>query len=152
LGSPYEMDFSDRGQEKGVSIVNLDDLSVEFIPNNTTPKHFRLHLTDLIEKKYPNLNEIVKGNIVSLYVNVEADALTLDLLSSKLAQMEPFQLRTEFNILDKAQQQVKEIEKLSIDIETAFNEFVEHIETRATKEEVLNKCLDIYKICKSSYE
>lgn len=145
LGSPYEMDFSDREQQKGVSVLNLTDLSVEFIQNDTTPKHYRLSITDLIQKKYKNLPQIVKGNIISIYVDVETDALTVDLLITKLSQYEPFQLRTEFNILDKAQPQVNEIEKLSLDVETAFSEFIDRIETRATKQEVLNKCIELFR-------
>ena len=154
LGSPYEMDFGDREQKKGVTILNLEDLSTEFIVNNTTPKHYRLTITDLIQKKHKDISALVKGNIISIYVDVETDALTIDLLVSKLSQYEPFQLRTEFNILDKASnvEQTKELEKLSLDIETAFSEFVEHIETRATKQEVLAKCVELFRSSQSMVE
>lgn len=154
LGSPYEMDFGDREQKKGVTVLDLNDLSTNFIENKITPKHHRLTITDLIQKKHKNISELVKGNIVSIYVDVDTDALTIDLLVSKLSQYEPFQLRTEFNILDKASnsEQTKEIEKLSLDIETAFSEFVEHIETRATKKEVLNKCIELFRTSQSLIE
>jgi DNA repair exonuclease SbcCD nuclease subunit len=154
LGSPYEMDFGDREQKKGVTILDLNDLSTEFVENNTTPKHYRLTITDLIQKKYKDLPALVKNNIVSIYVDVETDALTIDLLVSKLSQYEPFQLRTEFNILDKASNvdQTKELEKLSLDIETAFSEFVEHIETRATKREVLAKCIELFRTSQATVE
>jgi hypothetical protein len=54
--------------------------------------------------------------------------------------------------LDTAQIDTKEVKKLSIDIETAFHEFVDHVETRATKKEVLDKCLELYKLCQVSHE
>lgn len=147
LGSPYEMDFGDRDQQKGVSIIDFNDLSnVEFIENTITPKHLRLKISDLTQKKYKNVSELVKNNIVSLYVDSTIDALTLDLLITKLTQLGPLQFRTEFNVLDTAQVDAREVKKLSIDIETAFKEFVEHVETRATKKEVLDKCLDLYKL------
>jgi len=152
LGSPYEMDFGDRGQQKGVSIINFDDLSIEFIENNVTPKHFRIKISELLAKKYSDLPSIVNNNIVSLYVDTKIDTLTLDLLATKLAQYNPLQFRTEFNILDDAQADTKEVKKLSIDIETAFHEFVEHVETRATKKEVLDKCLELYKVSITSHE
>lgn len=153
LGSPYEMDFGDREQQKGVSIINFNDLSdVEFVENVITPKHFRIKVSELIEKKYKILSGLVKGNIVSLYVDIKLDTLTLDLLITKLTQYGPLQFRTEFNILDTAQIDTKEVKKLSIDIETAFHEFVEHIETRASKKEVLEKCLELYKICRTTHE
>jgi DNA repair exonuclease SbcCD nuclease subunit len=152
LGSPYEMDFGDRGQEKGVTIISLDDLSTEFIKNDTTPKHIRLLVSEIIEKKYKDLQNIVNNNIVSLYVDVNVDTLIIDQLITKLLQYNPFQFRTEFNIIEKAQQQTKDIKKLSIDIETAFHEFIDHVETRATKKEVLDKCLELYKNCLTSHE
>ena len=152
LGSPYEMDFGDRGQQKGVTIIDINDETFEFIENKTSPKHFRLQINDLIEKKYTDLSEIIKNNIVSIYVDKKVDPLTLDLLSTKLSQHGALQLRTEFNILDEEQTESKEIKKLSIDIETAFSEFIEQIDCNHSKIEVLNKCLELYKNCISTYE
>lgn len=153
LGSPYEMDFGDRDQQKGVSIINFADLNdIEFVKNNVTPKHYRLKISELVQKKYTNLPALIKGNIVSVYVDTKLDTLTLDLLISKLTQYGPLQFRTEFNVLDTAQIETKDVKKLSIDIETAFHEFVEHVETRATKKEVLEKCIELYKLCKTSHE
>lgn len=155
LGSPYEMDFGDRQQQKGVTIIDFhqDSLNkMEFVTNDITPKHHRLKISELIQKKYTNVSEIVKDNIVSLYVDSKLDTLTLDLLIKKLTQFSPLQFRTEFNILDTAQVDTKDVKKLSIDIETAFHEFIEHIETRATKKEVLDKCLELYKMSITSNE
>jgi DNA repair exonuclease SbcCD nuclease subunit len=153
LGSPYEMDFGDRDQQKGVSIINFDDLSdVLFVENDVTPKHYRLKISELVQKKYQNLPSLIKNNIISVYVDTKLDTLTLDLLISKLTQYGPLQFRTEFNVLDTAQISTKDVKKLSIDIETAFREFTEHVETRATKQEVLDRCLELYKLCKTSRE
>lgn len=152
LGCPYEMDFSDRGQPKGVSIIDFDNLQVEFVQNELTPKHYRLKISELLNKEYDNLAELIKGNIISMYVDKKIDTLTLDLLNTKLSQYSPLQFRTEFDILDNVQTEVKDIKKLSIDIETAFCEFIEHVETRATKKEVLDKCLDLYKTCQTKHE
>ncbi len=152
LGSPYEMDFGDRDQQKGVSIIDFNDFDVQFIENDITPKHFRLKITDILAKKYEDLQTLVKNNIVSLYVDTKIETLTLDLLISKLAQYGPLQFRTEFNILDEVQIDTKDVKKLSIDIETAFHEFIDHVETRATKKEVLDKCLEMYKLCQTVHE
>ena len=153
LGSPYEMDFGDREQQKGVSIINFDNLNdIDFIVNDITPKHYRLKISELVQKKYNNLPSVIKNNIISVYVDTKLDTLTLDLLISKLTQYGPLQFRTEFNILDNAQIDTKDIKKLSIDIETAFHEFVEHVETRSTKKEVLDKCLELYKLCRTCNE
>jgi DNA repair exonuclease SbcCD nuclease subunit len=154
LGSPYEMDFGDRGQQKGVSIIDFSEgnLPAVFVSNEVTPKHHRIKISEILSKQYKDLPSVVENNIVSLYVDTKIDTLTLDMLITKLTQYNPLQFRTEFNILDEAQIDTKEVKKLSIDIETAFHEFVEHVETRATKKEVLDKCLDLYKLCLTSHE
>jgi DNA repair exonuclease SbcCD nuclease subunit len=153
LGSPYQMDFGDRETVKGVTIIDFnDDFSQEFIENNISPKHFRIKVSELIDKKYKDLPSLISNNIISLYVDTQIDNLVLDTLNTKLTQYGPLQFRTEFNILDAAQSDTKEIKKLSIDIETAFHEFIDHVDTRATKKEVLDKCIELYKVCLTSHE
>ena len=152
LGSPYEMDFGDRDQNKGVTIVDIAEEQFAFVENTLSPKHFRLEINNLIEKKYSNLAEIVKNNIISIYVNKKVDPLTLDLLNAKLSQQGALQLRTEFNILDEAQMDTKDIKKLSIDIETAFSEFIEQIDCTCSKSDVLEKCIELYKSSITTYE
>ena len=154
LGAPYEMDFGDRGQDKGISIIDFNELNnnVTFIKNEVTPKHYRIRISELVQKKYSNLPELIENNIISVYVDTKIDTLTLDMLITKLTQYKPLQFRTEFNILDNAQCDVKDVKKLSIDIETAFHEFIEHVETRATKKEVLDRCLELYKQSTTSHE
>jgi hypothetical protein len=150
LGAPYQMDFGDRSQQRGVSIIDTDTMSVTFVENTISPKHFRIKTSELIEKKYGNLSEVVKDNIISLYVDVKSEALTIDLLSSKLQQYKPLLFRVEFDVLDQAMlDQGVVAEKMLIDIETAFHEFIEHIETRAAKKDVLNRCLELYKTCQT---
>jgi DNA repair exonuclease SbcCD nuclease subunit len=153
LGSPYQMDFGDRGQQRGISIIDFDDMSVNFIENYKSPKHYRIKISELTNNTYKNLPSIIKDNIISVYVDTVLDTLTLDLLTSKLLQYKPLQFRTEFNILDqKVNENSKDLKKLSIDIETAFYEFVEHIETKSEKKQILDKCLELYRTCQTSYE
>lgn len=152
LGSPHEMDFGDRGQQKGVSIIDFENFDIEFVENNITPKHFRLQIQDLIDKKFQDLPSLVKNNIVSIYVDQKVDNVILDTLNTKLTQYGPLQFRTEFNILDEAQADIKDTKRMSIDIETAFEEFIDQVETRATKKEVLDKCLEIYKLSQQVHE
>lgn len=153
LGSPYEMDFGDRGQNKGVTIIDFTDLTnIEFVINNVTPKHYRIKTSDLIAKKHKNISELINKNIVSLYVDTKFDALTLDLLITKLTQYEPLIFRTEFDVLETAQVDTNDIQKFSLDIETAFSEFIELIDTLSSKKDVLSRCLELYKNSQISYE
>ena len=51
LGSPYELDFGDREQTKGFTILDTENLSLELVENNITPKHKKIKLSDLLDNK-----------------------------------------------------------------------------------------------------
>ena len=55
-------------------------------------------------------------------------------------------VRTDFNIFEQMQLSATEIEEFSFDIDKALLEFVELIDTQVSKKEILNKCLELYKI------
>ena len=152
LGSPYELDFGDREQNKGISILDINTLEIEFIQNDITPKHIKLNLTDLKQTPVERLSSIISNNIVSLNLDKKIDMPTLEALQVKLMQYGPLQFRTEFNYTDGSIVDEQEVEKLSIDIETAMHEFVELLNVEVDKKIILEKCLDLYKATQKTNE
>ena len=147
LGSAYELDFGDRDTQKGISILSLDTGDIKFIPNDKSPKHKKILVSDIIEKRHNSktLQADIHNNIVSLYVDRNISTHAIDLLLAKCTQYKPLQIRTELDIYEKAQL-VKDVEALSIDIDTALSEFINLLDIQASKRDVLDKCLDLYKI------
>lgn len=154
LGSPYELDFGDRDQVKGVTILDTDTLEVELIENNITPKHKKVKISDLAEGriKLDEISSTVSNNFIDLCIDKNLDTQSLDLILAKFNQYKPLHLRTDFNIFENVQLSATDAENFSIDVETALHEFVSLLETKVDKKEILNKCLDLYKLSLTTNE
>lgn len=59
-GTPYQLDRGDRKDTKGFYVVDLDDLTREFIENKVSARFIEVH--------YPEISEDIKGNKVDVYV------------------------------------------------------------------------------------
>jgi DNA repair exonuclease SbcCD nuclease subunit len=152
LGSPYELDFGDREQVKGISILDIETLKIEFIENNLTPKHHKILLSDLLNNKITNIPEYVKGNIISLCFDQSINLQHADELITKIQQHKPLQFRTEYNILETEKLIEDGVEQLSLDVETAIHEFVDLLQVDVDRKLILDKCLDLYRISHSTNE
>jgi len=154
LGSPYELDFGDRDHAKGVTILNTDTFEVELIENTVTPKHKKVKISDLIEGniKLEDISSTISNNFISLCIDKNIKPQALDLMISKFNQYKPLHIRTDFNIFENVQLSATDAENFSIDVETALHEFVELLETEVNKKDILDKCLDLYKLSLTTNE
>jgi len=152
LGSPYELDFGDREQTKGVSILNVETQEIEFIENNITPKHHKILLSDLLCKKISNIPEYINNNIISLCFDQKLTLQQVDELIAKIQQHKPLQFRTEYNILETENLVDDGVEQLSLDVETAIHEFVDLLQVDVEKKLILDKCLDLYRVSLTNNE
>jgi len=148
LGSPYELDFGDRDHAKGVSILDTNTFEVELIENNVTPKHVKIKISDLTEGKVKleDLSPIISNNFVDFSIDKNVNTQAVDLLLSKFNQHKPLHVRTNYNIFENVQLSATDVDNFSIDIETALQEFVDLLDTKVNKKEILDKCLDLYKL------
>lgn len=67
VGSPYQFDRGDMGEERGFIDLDLDTLNYKYINNSKSIKFVKIN--------YPNKysEDEVKGNLVDIYVNVSED-------------------------------------------------------------------------------
>jgi DNA repair exonuclease SbcCD nuclease subunit len=154
LGSPHELDFGDRDQVKGFTILNTDDLSLELVENNVTPKHKKIKISELLDGKIAleNISEELQNNFVSLCVDRNVNEQILNLMLSKFNQYKPKHVRTDFNIFESVQLSATELNEVSIDIDTALHEFVNLLDTPVPKKDILDKCIDLYRISQTVNE
>lgn len=152
LGSPFQMDFGEREQVKGFYILDTDTLEVEFTENNLSPQHHKIKVSDILNKNLDTnkLPSLLNNNFIALDVDKKIDTQTLDLIITKFAQHQPKNIRTDFNIFDQNQLSATEMEEFSFDIDKALQEFVSLLETKVEKQDILNKCLDLYKMSLTS--
>ncbi len=67
VGSPYEMDRNDIGNQKGVFILDFSDMTEKFIPNIISPRFEKLSI--LTEQDVENLGDIDTNNYIDLYIS-----------------------------------------------------------------------------------
>lgn len=154
LGSPHELDFGDRDQVKGFTILNTDNLSLELVENNVTPKHKKIKISDLLDGKLAleNISTELQNNFVSLCIDRNVNEQILSVMLSKFSQYKPKHVRTDFNIFEAVQLSATELNEVSIDIDTALHEFINLLDTPVPKKDILDKCIDLYRISQTINE
>ena len=142
LGSPFEQNFGEINHQKGITILDLSTMNYKFVENTISPKHIKVSLKDIIEKKI-NLKTEIIGNVISLIVDEKLNEDTLNLVVSKIALLKPLQFKTEFEYEDIITTS-KDIEKCNISIDEALNEFINVLITEVNKKDIYDKCIELY--------
>jgi DNA repair exonuclease SbcCD nuclease subunit len=103
LGSPYQQNFGDVDEERGVYIFNLEDGTFEFIENTISPKHIKLSLAKILSKELPSnyIKQNVSGNMVCLMIDVGISPEEISLISNKLQKLNPQFFRLDYKVPDK---------------------------------------------------
>jgi DNA repair exonuclease SbcCD nuclease subunit len=150
LGSPYQHNFGDVGDARGIYILDLEKNELEFIENNLSPKHLKLSTKAFIENpesiNSETLKQQLENNIISLIVDSEIDQEELALLTSKLNSIAPLSFRTDYisdNTNPTTTDDTKEID--SGDLLKDIEEFVNTL-TIENKKEVIEYLTETYNL------
>ena len=151
VGSPFELDFGDAQSTKGYYTLDLNDLSYEFFPNNLSPKHQKINLSNLIQiddfnNKAPAL---LANNIVKLVVDKKIESRDLEKLSLKLNSYHPLNIELDqtYNFSLFTANQSDEVDLSGIDMTSAITEFVNMLDIQNRKD-VTEYALSLYNNCK----
>jgi DNA repair exonuclease SbcCD nuclease subunit len=68
LGNPYQMTRSDRGNQKGVYVLDLLSGNHKFIKNKRSPIFIRYYINDILERRMEDILKEIKGNFVDVYI------------------------------------------------------------------------------------
>jgi len=81
IGSPYHLTRNDTGDLRGFSILDLDNMEIDFRPVKTTIRY--------IEYTYPDLPKTkdIKNNIIDVYVKIDS-AFKENQLNAKIREIE----------------------------------------------------------------
>lgn len=73
VGTPYEMDRGDRGNEKGFYVLDLsnDEITEKFVPNTLSPKHLKFDMTELLNLSLSELKKIFDNNFIDVAIESE---------------------------------------------------------------------------------
>ena len=100
VGNPFQMDFSDAYQKKGCYILDFNTSNYEFIENDTTPKHIRIVLSELIKiDPTPVLcKEALSNNIIKLVIDKNISTEHLDILVAKFSTYSPADIKVDYDV------------------------------------------------------
>ena len=151
VGSPYEQNWGECGDPKGIYILDIDDSNLTFIPNKVSPRHIKLRFSELLAvgKITDNIKKEITGNIVNFIIDVEAEQKIIDTLLTKFYTLKPFSIKTEHLI--NAQEVLTiddEMKFEGIDIKQDIASFVDGIESVENKTNIVNYLSDVYDKCK----
>jgi len=90
IGNPFQMDFGDVNDTKGVYVLDLDSLTYEFIENNVSPEHYVIKLSQLNKQGLEQYKTKIIGNCIKLDVDIEYEIKELLQLYDKLVAYKPF--------------------------------------------------------------
>jgi DNA repair exonuclease SbcCD nuclease subunit len=73
VGTPYEMDRGDRGNQKGFYVLDVSgkEVTEKFIPNHFSPKHLRFEVLDLLELTPDEIQKEFINNFVDIMIESE---------------------------------------------------------------------------------
>ena len=68
VGNPYQMTRSDRGNQKGIYILDLKKDTYKFIENTHSPIFIRYYIKNILERKMFELIDEIADNFVDVYI------------------------------------------------------------------------------------
>jgi DNA repair exonuclease SbcCD nuclease subunit len=132
VGSPYQQNFGDVNQTRGIYILNLDTEEFKFIENTISPKHIKVYLSKLKngEQNTDFLKENISNNMISLIVDEEISNDKLSLISAKLQKLNPKFFRIDYKSFtnDKFVENSSLVDYNLINIEKNIEDFVDSMD------------------------
>jgi DNA repair exonuclease SbcCD nuclease subunit len=147
LGSPYQQNFGDVDQSRGIYTLNLEDNSTVFIENTFTPKYKKILLSE-IKNKINDISEIkseIHKNIVSLIVDEDTNAEEIDIITSKIQALTPSLYRLDYKHSELENVETSDSNSYDIlNIEETISDYVENTDME-NKVDIIDYLLKTYK-------
>jgi len=142
VGSPFQQDFNDVGNENGYHILDLKSATSEFNVNSERVPSFKhIKLSSLTKDDFNN----VSNNFIKLIIDNDVKESTLDTLIIKINQLSPKKL-----IIDDIRSK-KSVDKSQlsdnieeIDINESIKEFIDKMGDLEYKEEIIDKFFEYW--------
>ena len=146
LGAPFNMDFGDSTEARGICILDLETSAIDFIPNEISPKHRKLKLSEIKENK-KLLEKYTPGNFVKFIVDTKYTAEEIDKWLIEINKFKPLNLTVDYKYNIGVQKIVSDVDFSSVDVSEAIREFINKLEIE-NKDDIIDYTLQLYKKCK----
>lgn len=142
LGSPYEMSWSDYGNQKGFYIFDTETREMEFFPNPYTMFH-RVVFDGANEPEFDFTS--INKKYIKFVVRGSTKQSTIDKYITKIEKMDPYEIK----IVDESVLFTDDTDDITAeelqDTLTIVAKYVDTLDTAVDKEEVKKKIFDLYR-------
>lgn len=131
VGDPYQINWADFDLVKGIYILNLNNLSYEFIENKISPSHKKFYLSKLITSGLTeNIKKSFANNFIKVIIDTQIDDDKTEILYSKLCTLRPLTLKFEYLIENNIKNSNEEIQydAEEFDFNKTVTEFVNKLD------------------------
>lgn len=141
-GNPFQMDFGDSNNTKGIYLYDTDTENLEFIENTLSPKYHKIDLSALI--KIPKrVSEIFKNNYVKLTLDLKITPEHVTVLFNKLQSYGPRNITPDFQNFDYIISSNQAEANVGVTIPEAAKEMLDALNL-PSRDEIYNYIIDIY--------
>jgi len=148
LGCPYQMDWGDYGNEKGIHIFDVDTGETTLVMNEDSPKFVKITIDDIQKKRKAKFQQI-RGNFARLVIEKKVNESALIKVQAKLEAMGPIKFDVDNQYIEDFEGIVDDVELENINDPISFmSEYVEAFEFE--EEEKIEKN-EINKLMKELY-
>ena len=146
VGSPYQHNFGDCDDSRGIYLLNIKTNEFEYIENTVSPKHIMIFLSKLKngQQDADFLKSNVKGNLISFIIDEEIANEKITLLSSKINSLLPKFFRIDYKSVNNELEKSTDVDYNMVDIEKNIEDFVELLDIKY-KTETTEYLTQIYK-------
>lgn len=98
LGSPYQQNYGDCGDERGIYVYDVESNEFSFTPNQISPIHAKISVKKLLDKEtdMSSIKDFIPNNHVCLVVDTKLDEDKILLLSGKIQKLNPKTFRIDY--------------------------------------------------------
>ena len=111
IGSPYDTNKGDKGNSKGIYVLDIENDEFEFIENKLTPRYIKLKLEEILEWDVANYKKKIENN----YVEIEYHPTYINFPFAKLIDELPGYRSIEYFSFEQGESFSEEIEEDNID-------------------------------------
>jgi len=146
------MDFGDSDNEKGYYILDLDDLTYNFIPNNISPKYKKISLSEMVAQGTitNDMVQIFNNNFVKLKIDRNISQDDLIILNNVLSKLKSHSITQDYDLnYNKILTDNNTYDFSGIDIGNAIEEFINLLDID-NKDSIVQYTLNLFNKCKNA--
>lgn len=137
LGSPYQQNFGDCNEERGIYTFDLDSEEFYFIENTISPKYYKISASKYIkdDNYIKTTNNSINNNILSLIVDDKLSPEDILSLKDKINKNNPCSIRVDYEKNEEEfEYSSSENEYNSSNILKSIQDFIETLDIQNKKE------------------